>query len=63
MRLAVDAAREPADDDEPGRGELAPERPRDLRAVRRAGRAPTIATAAAQQLGGRAAQEEPGGGS
>ena len=36
MRLAVDAAREAADDDEPGRGELAAEAARDLRAVRRA---------------------------
>ena len=31
--LAVDAARKAADDDEPGRGELAAEHPRDLRAV------------------------------
>ena len=33
MRLGVDAAREAADDDEPGRGEVAREAPRDGRAV------------------------------
>ena len=37
MRLAVDAARHPADDDEPRGGQLAAERARDVRAVRRAG--------------------------
>ena len=37
MRLGVDAAREPADDDEPGRGELAPEAAGDLAAVGGAG--------------------------
>ena len=36
MRLAVDASREPADDHEPGSGELAPERPRNGGAVGRA---------------------------
>ena len=34
VRLAVDPACHPADDHEPGRGELAPERPRDDAAVR-----------------------------
>jgi hypothetical protein len=36
VRLRVDAAREPADDDEPRRGEIAPEAARDLAPVRRA---------------------------
>ena len=36
VRLAVDAARHAADDDEPGGGELAAERARDVGAVRRA---------------------------
>jgi hypothetical protein len=36
MRVAVDAAREAADDDEAGRGEVAAEHPGDLGAVRRA---------------------------
>ena len=36
MRLAVDAARHPAHDDEPGCGELPPERAGDRAAVRRA---------------------------
>ena len=35
--LAVDPARKPADDDEPGRGELAPERTRNGAPVRGAG--------------------------
>jgi hypothetical protein len=34
VSLAVDAARQPADDDEPGGAKLAGEPPRDLRAVR-----------------------------
>ena len=37
MRLAVDPASQAADDDEPGCRQLAPERPRDRAAVRRAG--------------------------
>ena len=37
MRLAVDPSRHPAHDDEPGRGELARERPRHRAAVRGAG--------------------------
>ena len=37
MRLAVDAARETADHDEPGRRKLAAEHPRDLGPVPRAG--------------------------
>ena len=37
MCLAVDPPGHPADDDEPGRRELAPERPRDRPSVRRAG--------------------------
>jgi hypothetical protein len=37
VRLAVDAARHPADDDQPGAGELAPEHARDVRAVGGAG--------------------------
>jgi hypothetical protein len=36
MRLAVDPSCEPADDDEPGRGELAAEHPRDLSPIGRA---------------------------
>jgi hypothetical protein len=37
MRLGVDTAREPADDDDPGRGEVAPDPSGDLTTVRRAG--------------------------
>ncbi len=37
VRLAVDAAGEPADDDEPGGRELPPQHAGDLRSVRRAG--------------------------
>ena len=37
MRLAVDSACQAADDDQPGRRELTPEHPRDLRAVGGAG--------------------------
>jgi hypothetical protein len=36
MRLAVDTAGEAANHDQPSSGQLAPEHPRDLRAVRRA---------------------------
>ena len=45
MRLAVDAARQPADDHKPGGRELAAERARDRAAVGEHARAPTIATA------------------
>jgi len=42
MGLAVDPAREAAHNNEPRSGELAPQATRDLRAVRRTRRAPTI---------------------
>ena len=59
VRLAVDTAREAADDDEPGRRELAPEHPRHLCAVGRAGaRADDRDRRPREQLGSRAAAEE-----
>ena len=59
VRLAVDAARETADHDEPGRRKLAAEHPRDLRAVPRAGaRADDRDRGLRQQLRRRSATEE-----
>src|SRR4051812_11976185 len=62
MSLAVDPAGEAADDDQPCRGELASEQPRDLRAVGRAGaRADDRdGTPAEQFLDAAAAQEQAG---
>ena len=62
VRLGVDAAREAADDHQPGGGELPPERSRDRGAVARAGaRADDRHRRPRERLGRRgAAQEQPG---
>ena len=66
MRLAVDAARETADDDEPGRGELAAEHcARPGAPYGEQARAPTIATAgrASSSRSASPRRKSPGGGS